>query len=373
MASVLPAGRDAYFLRRVGHAELDAMDDARRVALADPLEVRTRLAWNGPNLHPDSLPPNQSPSRIPRHDLSNPPRPLLPFLLDSDSPIKGGAGWSLRLVEPLQNENEQWSQVWRCEVSKYSQAPSLGTIVLKIRQQSLFPEPEPRQSRPEYDSYNWYPARHLELREALARMRQFQGRDVPLCYGFYSFKLPCGETAVGAVLEDLVEETIPLATYFKREEVAKRLSMDAIEPFVGRSSFIFVAFELTQALQLYTTFRTQARLRDCNVLDTGVCLSNILVVRNGMSPSPATVFIGFGRTTPTEVAVECWEKGNDERRIRGVLTESDLQWSWRKDDQRYLKCEFDLRTEGSKFSMWWRANEAKIKQELPFLELTWNY
>jgi hypothetical protein len=144
---------------------------ARRLpALADPLEKDTILDWSGPNLRPSTLPPTNYPHNTPPDATPNPPRPLLASLLSASSPSKGGVGWSLRLVEPLQHGVDKWSQVWRCEVvpPRYSQGPP-GTVVLKLRQQSLFPVPEGWTSattRVKY--YEWTSARQLLKNEARA-------------------------------------------------------------------------------------------------------------------------------------------------------------------------------------------------------------
>jgi hypothetical protein len=219
---------------------------ARRLpALADPLEKDTILDWSGPNLRPSTLPPTNYPHNSPPDATPNPPRPLLSSLLSASSPSQGGVGWALRLVEPLEDGVDKWSQVWRCEVvpPQLSEGPP-ETVVLKLRQQY----------------YEWTSARQLIRNEARAyrcvfffpffllsmlinslphsRLQGFQGRDVPLCYGVFTFVLPCAEKVVGVVLEDLTTlRTISLSDFLTRELAGNRLSMENVDLLVRCLSF----------------------------------------------------------------------------------------------------------------------------------------
>lgn len=65
-----------------------------------------------------------------------------------------------------------------------------------------------------------------------SHLRPYQGRDLPLCYGFYTFNLPSNEIAVGVILEDLSEDTIPLSTFFQREKAADRITLANVLPVV---------------------------------------------------------------------------------------------------------------------------------------------
>ncbi|GAA5891771.1 hypothetical protein JCM6882_006201 [Rhodosporidiobolus microsporus] len=227
-----------YYVKRSTGAQDKAYRAARRPALADPLEKGVTLTWSGPNLYPETTPPSDYPYNATPEPTPNPPRPLLPALLAVDSPSQGGSGWSLKLVEPLMVGEDRYSQVWRCEVVPPPRVPGpVGTVILKLRHQALFPLPEDFDSCPEVDSWNWLPAKHLARRERLAfdRLRPYQGRDVPLCYGFYLFDLPSAETVIGVVLEDLkAEETISLADFLNREHAGGRLSFENVLPISNR-------------------------------------------------------------------------------------------------------------------------------------------
>ncbi|GAA6007046.1 uncharacterized protein JCM10292_003440 [Rhodotorula paludigena] len=229
-----PADYPEYILHRPTEDELEAMEDAREPALSDPLKRGCVLAWNGPNRHRESLPPNDYPPAATTDPSPHSPRPLVERLIAPDSPAHGGQGWSLRLVEVVQTGAEKWSQVWRCSVVDGSGEVLDGTIALKLYQQSLFPLPEPAKSFPHCDNWNWYPASHLESREAEAYslLQIYQGRDIPLCYGFYRFQVPCREDVVGVVLEDLLDTTETLAELVVREDYHKRFDMDKIDALV---------------------------------------------------------------------------------------------------------------------------------------------
>lgn len=169
MASLDGIPLSEYYLKAPTSAQHKAYKAARVAALADPLERGVLLPWNGPCLHPDALPPSDYPRNATPGRSPHPPRPKLRFLLDSTSPSQGGSGWSLKLLEGIKSGKDKWSQVWRCEVVAPSSSPPVSaTVVLKLRHQALFPPPDDHASRPELDSWNWYPAQHLVRREAAA-------------------------------------------------------------------------------------------------------------------------------------------------------------------------------------------------------------
>jgi len=65
-----------------------------------------------------------------------------------------------------------------------------------------------------------------------------QGRDVPVCYGCYRFRVPWGEDVVGIVLEDLSDPKI--AVTFEecyKFNMAKhgKLTAEGIDPIVCRT------------------------------------------------------------------------------------------------------------------------------------------
>ncbi|GAA6032661.1 hypothetical protein JCM8097_004867 [Rhodosporidiobolus ruineniae] len=309
-----------YYLKWPTEDELDAYSEAQVPALADPLEKGVLLEWRGPNLHPDTLPRVDYPVNDTPEPTPNPPRPLLHPLLDPDSPSQGGTGWSLRLVEALQEGENEWSQAWRCEVVQTGGV--VGTVVLKLRQQSLFPLPDERRSAPEFDYFNWWPATHLVKREVLAysRLRLYQGRDIPLCYGFYTFTLPCSETAVGVILEDLVDSTIALDEYIDREGRGKRLTTSSVKRFA------------------VAAFSLQNRLHSLGILNVPARLDHFLVLRSTLKdPNPVLIVRGFGTLCPLEIALRNRKKADDACRAEGRVPR---EWNWREDDQCSLDSAF---------------------------------
>ncbi|GAA5844441.1 hypothetical protein JCM9279_006307 [Rhodotorula babjevae] len=240
MASADPSADDFsdYYLDPPTEDQLDELEAQRARALEHPLKPGDSLSWQGPNLHPESLPPADYPGETP---LPSPhePRPLLSAFLARDSPGSGASVWSVRLLEGIQTGADKWAQVWRGEAVD-EQVRTVGRVVL-LYQQALFPFPdEELPSNAEHDCFWWWPARHAEACESRAYhdLSAYQGRDVPLCYGFYKFCLPDGEEVVGVVLEDLVGEVVPFTKLVAEPESAQRRTYAQV------GALAFAAFEL---------------------------------------------------------------------------------------------------------------------------------
>ena len=156
-----------YYLSPPSPRQLEELEALRAAALEHALKAGDALSWQGPNLHPKSLPPTEYPRETP---LPSPhgPRPLFSALLARDSPGVGGPAWSLRLLEGIQTGAGQHSQVWRCKVVD-GRGLEVGRVVLKLYDQALFPYPHRWSvSKPEHDSFDWWPARHAKARESRA-------------------------------------------------------------------------------------------------------------------------------------------------------------------------------------------------------------
>ena len=67
-------------------------------------------------------------------------------------------------------------------------------------------------------------------------LKTYQGRYIPLCYGFYPFVVPSGETVVVIVLEDLVDATLALPAALKCEIRGSRLTLDKLDDWVSSPS-----------------------------------------------------------------------------------------------------------------------------------------
>ncbi|GAA6063090.1 hypothetical protein JCM10212_005153 [Sporobolomyces blumeae] len=224
---------DAYpghFLDRPTAEDYAAFRHRRRRAEAEPLEGGDVLTWTGRSLEPDVLPPPDYP-----HDRStspNPPRPIHRALLDSDTG-PSSRPWTLKLVEGLQTGVDQDSQVWRAKARPVDDPQTVVPVVVKLRHEALFPEPSNRTSLPICDNWNWFSAAYPQEREALAyrTARDLQGTDLPLCYGFFKFRLPNGEEFVAVVLEDLVDSgrALQLDQYLVREATVGRLDLDGFD------------------------------------------------------------------------------------------------------------------------------------------------
>ncbi|BGP48855.1 hypothetical protein JCM10450v2_004732 [Rhodotorula kratochvilovae] len=326
-----PADYSDYFLERPTEEQLAVLKEGRLAPAADPLERGVVLAWDSPNLHSDALPPADYP-RDPPEQSPHDPRPLFTSLLASNSPARGGAGWKIRLVEGIQTGEDQWSQVWRCKVVDERGQDLVESVVLKLYQQSLFPfPPEHDDPSPSTESWTWFPAHHLEDREAQAYhvLRGYQGRDLPLCYGFYRFHSPCGEEVVGIVLEDLLDQTITLTDHLA-----------------------------------CSVYEAQHRFQDAGIIGTNKDFDNILKMRN----SSLLVSIDFGITTHRDKFLQHHEVVVRRLKARGKLTKWDLEWNWREIDQACTRMQFDdLLHPFLSFQDWVKMENQR--QRLPYLDL----
>ena len=154
-----------HFLERPTPEQLHELAQIQRRAEADPLETGHVLDWMGPQLEDGAPPPTDYPHN--RSPSPNPLRPLHSILVD---PQLGPSAspWTLTLVEAL--------QVWRARATSGGDTRRAFSVVVKLYHQALFPPPEPRDSRAEYDSWNWYSATYKQEREALVYRSVFISR-----------------------------------------------------------------------------------------------------------------------------------------------------------------------------------------------------
>ncbi|BGP48963.1 hypothetical protein JCM10450v2_004842 [Rhodotorula kratochvilovae] len=268
-----------------------------------------------------------------------------------------GRGWSLRLVEELKGGAGKYAQVWRCEVDEPSGADGgkSASVVVKLYRQSLFPFPGSFPSRPETDSWNWYPATHLEMREsrAYSRLSPYQGRDVPICYGFYTFDLPGGERCVGAVLEDLTELSVPLESHLKAMVASKRLQLDALDPLV------------VGALEL------QHRLHGRKLAEASNEVVDLVVLASSTRQSPLLVAVGFSRTSTREAVLEGVRIIDAELKEQGSRGMSHASEPWFYGDQARLLSQIRRAAAGGQATMQdWKALE-QGRRKLPYLLSEW--
>ena len=151
-----------HYLKTPSKREYKALEAIRNRAEAEPLKGGDQLSWVGPSLESDVFPPEgYSNSSTPP---ASRPRSLHHRLVDKrEGPTS--LEWTLTLLEPLKAGANNYSQIWRAHATSTTN-PSPLPVVLKLFQQSLFPYPEPVDSHPPSDSWNWYSARYLQEREA---------------------------------------------------------------------------------------------------------------------------------------------------------------------------------------------------------------
>ncbi|GAA5844491.1 hypothetical protein JCM5353_001613 [Sporobolomyces roseus] len=186
---------------RFSEQDIERFKERRQIAKASPLRKQTLLHFSLPSIYPAStydpiLSFPQSP---------NPPRQasqsLLTLLSDSSSrPL------ALKLVKGIQKGSGRWSQVWRAEIEVEGRKRK---VVVKLYAESLFPIP----LHP-VDGI-WQSGDELAQKEADAyqAFRATQGRDVPICYGFFNFSTPWNETVKGVILEDLTKIALQLTVF----------------------------------------------------------------------------------------------------------------------------------------------------------------
>ncbi|GAA6004868.1 hypothetical protein JCM10207_008434 [Rhodosporidiobolus poonsookiae] len=193
-------------------AELVELDRRRLHAKKHPLTPGLVLSFRTPSLVPDVVPARQAPSDDhPRRVVD---WHLVKRLQEADQ------AFDLVLKEPLATGKSLWSQVWRADLRMSGEAHS---VVLKLYMEALFPRPEEPVGR------EWRRAELNALSEAdsYAAFAPLQGSIVPICYGFYRFdNLPCGDSAVSVLLEDLSQLFSPLPTWLSKMRRLKLIQQE---------------------------------------------------------------------------------------------------------------------------------------------------
>ncbi|GAA5923934.1 hypothetical protein JCM3775_005552 [Rhodotorula graminis] len=351
MASANPSADDyvGFYLDRPTEKQLDELEALRAHALDHPLEPGNSLSWQGPNLHPESLPPADYPR--PTTPLPSPhePRPLLAALLAHDSPAQSGRGWSLRLVDGLQTGADQWSQVWRCEAVD-GQGREVGRVVLKLYHQALFRFPDGDEwPDVEQEVFFRWPARHAEACESRAYrdLSAYQGRDVPFCYGFYMFRLPDGNDVVGVVLEDLVDKVVPFAKLVEDPTTAQRGTYEQVAELA------------------YSAFELHRRVTECGILHVAKYAEDLHQLKGSWSCIIAT---GFGHPLFLDRAREVHRRTLERERAQGPLEPWAEIFCALSNSQVGVRSTVEelFRAMGHDFRRW--RDEERAQERLAFLE-----
>ncbi|GAA6058969.1 hypothetical protein JCM10212_001679 [Sporobolomyces blumeae] len=211
---------------------------------AGPLRRRRVLEWRGPTHRPSTLPIVDPIDSSSSSETST--RSIHSALLAIDGPAQSSEAWDLELFEPIQtgpNEDWQWGQVWRARASRTRQSDRSErfAVVLKLYDEALFSDPQ-GETIPEEHTYSRWPPSELEEREATAysRARELQGRDLPICYGFYTFAIRNGESVTGVVLEDLTDQGHSLDRFVDLMKKRNEISVQLVDR-VARSEVVALA------------------------------------------------------------------------------------------------------------------------------------
>ncbi|KPV77365.1 uncharacterized protein RHOBADRAFT_41358 [Rhodotorula graminis WP1] len=263
--------------------EIFEPNERARAALAEPLQSGHLLRPTGPALRLDLLSRAGASGAVstgiddvPQHFQSpNPLRPANLALLDAASTRTGWQGIALRLDTPAWVGHAKYTQVWHADVDV--EGRTSGRAVVKLFADALWPLP-----------HVWIEAwRPLEQRieselQAYASLRPTQGRDVPHCYGAYTFEMPWGDVVTGVVLEDLSDIAEPFAVFCEREKEGTLLDIESAYATISAS------------------FHCLHRLHALDVGRVRPCAANIYVLRSSTASTPHLVFAGFSGTASDE-------------------------------------------------------------------------
>ncbi|GAA6037879.1 hypothetical protein JCM8097_005083 [Rhodosporidiobolus ruineniae] len=260
--------------------DLTALQHRRKQALAAPLVPGTVLAPSGPPLHLSAITPSREDIvALPTGTLefvvasTNPYRPPLADLRSIVTSASGPRSLRLRLLRLLCGGEDSWTQVWQAEAT--SNGKKLGKVVVKLVAEALFPDWTE-------DGF-WQPANEAVEAEsrAYSAFRPVQGRDVPHCYGAFSFEMPCGEFVTGLLLEDLSESSKRVITHCREErEAGSYASLDQVD------------------LLMDTAYRQLHRLQELGVTSLDLSPGDLLVLNSSdrLSSLMHLVYLDFGGT-----------------------------------------------------------------------------
>ncbi|GAA5907363.1 uncharacterized protein JCM6883_001181 [Sporobolomyces salmoneus] len=268
----------------------------RELALRTPLRRNDTLSWIGPTHISTSLPPDNYPQH--HSTIAQSPRPAFDKLLDSRGPAKSSSNWEMRLVEPLQvgtNEPNHAGQVWRIRITDEAGIDALegGTVVIKLYHEALFPDPL-------FNDWDRSTPQQLEEKESQVYIhcRQLQGTVIPICYGFYTFKLPSGELVNGVVLEDLTEISETMKDYADWLRRNGRLSSEMVTNLVS-SIDDYVSSRSISPKSVGKVSQTFAILERIHQLDVSTTPhpDDLFVLRENNDTDPRVMMIDFSEST----------------------------------------------------------------------------
>ncbi|GAA5955147.1 hypothetical protein JCM3765_003208 [Sporobolomyces pararoseus] len=326
---------------RFSQSEIAQMKIRRRIAKSSPLRKGASVPFQLPSLYPkaiyDESEVHSNPSRQPRSTLLS--------LLGTSQP----ESLCIKLVKGLKKGKDRSSQVWRAEV-KDAEGNS-QRVVVKMYAEALFELPAPPANLLHLDAEERV---HREA-QAYTTLRSRQGIDIPICYGFFKFLVPWGETVVGVILEDLNEIAIDLWD-FGQDFVGggdgfgnARDSADSdIESVSTRSGGEeedeeMVTWEKAareaKVLQnfLLTLFKAQRRLHDFDHTTSPGLIGNVFVLGSSTLDRPRFIFYGFSHTLPKPKCEEILREHYEEvKRTRGVETAARVNLDFRARAEKVL-------------------------------------
>ncbi|GAA5893386.1 uncharacterized protein JCM6883_007648 [Sporobolomyces salmoneus] len=335
-----PDDRPATRPPRFSDPEINEFKARRRLAKASPLRKGSFLSFTLPSLYPDAI----YRSRDESVDSPNPPRRPSAALLEQLKSSKP-ENKQIKLKKGLVKGKDQYSQVWRGEMKvngkKYK-------VILKLYAEALYHLPVP----PFFDQgWSSQEERAQHEAEAYATLNSVQGIDVPICYGFYNFSVPWGESVIGVILEDLNEIGVGLEdwvqNYLQRGDgfafPDPDPDSDSDQESVSTSSdededeemSVEKAEEHERKLRnsLNHIFRTQRRLHEFG----HTMPQHVFVLRTGTLAQPQLVFHGFSHTmSRAEVEAGFQDRYEDVKKFSGARVADKLERDFRATAERGL-------------------------------------
>ncbi|GAA5893180.1 uncharacterized protein JCM6883_007590 [Sporobolomyces salmoneus] len=333
-----PAGRPATRPPRFSDAEISEFKARRRAAKASPLRKGSLLAFTLPSLYPDAI----HNSRNESVDLPNPPRRASTTLLQHLQSSRSEK-MQIKLKKGLVKGKDQYSQVWRAEMEVEGRKRK---VILKLYAEALLHIPVP----PFHDR-GWHPQEERARREAgaYATLNSVQGIDIPICYGFYNFSVPWGETVIGVILEDLGEVGVVLEEWAPNylQSGDGHAFSESVEDSDEESVSTQSEEDEDKEMSVERAAEYERELRDFfNHLFTSqrglhefdyTAPDTVFVLKTGSLKRPHFVFFGFSHSLSRSELDAGWqERYDDLKRFSGAWVADRLKRDFRADPEAAL-------------------------------------
>ncbi|GAA5974569.1 hypothetical protein JCM5350_001194 [Sporobolomyces pararoseus] len=320
---------------RFSPIEIAQMKTRRRFAKAAPLRKGALIPFQLPSLYPEAV---YDESEVRPQAARRPNSTLLTHLRSARS----GALY-VELIKGLKKGKDRSSQVWRGEVKDVG-GPS-HSIIVKLYAEALYELPAPP------TDVLWSTAEEKYGREAQAYItfQSRQGIDVPICYGFYKFSVPWGETVIGVILEDLSEIGIDLWDFgqdfveggdgFGNARESQDSDVESVSTRSGgeEEDNEMVAWEKAAREAKVLQNFAQRCLHELEHTTAPGIVGNVFVLRSSTLERPEFIFHGFSHTLPKSEYEEILRNYREEvERERGIERAAEVNLDFRSGAEEVL-------------------------------------